>query len=225
VRLQQREQVVGGERPAPDEALVEQAGQRVHVGPQVPDVAEHALGGHVGRAADGQARPAERRAAEHRGHPEVHEVDETAVDRLLVEPADQQRVGRLDVAVHQSLGVRGVQRVGDLGHHVDHPLHPELGAAQHRGQVGALDQSHVDVELAVDLAVVVDRDDVRFAQHRGQRGLPLEPLAVLRVGDQVPGHPLHRDHPVAPGVERAEHLTHAAATDHGVQAVGPEELR
>ena len=93
---------------------------------------------------------------------------------------------------------------------------------QHLRQVGALDEAHVDVEQAVDLAVVVDRDDVRFAQLGRQRGLPLEPRAELAVLRHLPREPLEGDDAVAALVPRTEHLAHSAAADQALEPVVTE---
>ena len=113
------------------------------------------------------------------------EVDE--VDEVLAAVVDaDQHVGRLDVAVHEALGVRRVQRAGHLAHDPDSARRRQRALPrEHLGEVGAVDQPHVDVELAVDLAVVVDRDDVRLGQPRGDLGLAAEPRLELRVGREV----------------------------------------
>ena len=62
---------------------------------------------------------------------------------------------------------------------------------QHRGQIPAGDQAHVDEQPALDLTEVVDRDDVRLGQLRHQRGLLTEPgLELLVVGQVHPGNRL-----------------------------------
>src|SRR6185437_13055429 len=76
-----------------------------------------------------------------------------------------------------------------------------------------------------DLAVVVDRDDVRVGELRRQRRLALEPAAVLLVGGQLPQEALQRDEPLTARVVGAVDLAHATAPDQGVEPVGPEDLR
>jgi hypothetical protein len=46
-------------------------------------------------------------------------------------------------------------------------------------------QPHVDEELTVDLAEVVDRDDVWLGEPRGHLGLPPEPRLVGRITGEV----------------------------------------
>jgi hypothetical protein len=128
--------------------------------------------------------------------------------------------------VHQAVGVRGVQRPGGLADHrhgaggVHRPL---LG--QHRGDVAAGHQAHVEEQPAVDLAEAVDGHDVRLVQPGGQVRLAAEALAVARVGGEVLGEDLERDHAVVLGVERAIDLAHAAATQQGLDPIGAELLQ
>ena len=89
-------------------------------------------------------------------------------------------------------------------------------------QVAALDQPHVDVEAAVDFAVVMDRDDVRAVQSCRGVGFAAEsPLKVL-VLRQIRGQHLDGDDAVGVGVMGAPHLAHAAAAQQLDQAVTPE---
>ena len=62
-------------------------------------------------------------------------------------------------------------------------------------QVGAVDEAHGDVELAVDLPRLVDRDHVRVVDRGGEHRLALEALAELAVAREVVGDQLQRDGP------------------------------
>ena len=138
----------------PDEALHEHAGQRVDVDALVPVVAGEPLGRHVARAAHAERGAADGGPVERAGDAEVGEVGDPALGLLR---ADEQHVGRLHVAVHERLGVRGVERVGHLGDHVHRARRRERAALDEVREVAAVDEAHVDEELAVDVAVVVDR--------------------------------------------------------------------
>ena len=90
------------ERRSPGEALVKHAGQRVDVG-LGPDTAfGKPFGRHVGTRPD--QRSARRDAGIAAG------VSDAEVDKVGEVIGSEQHVLRLDVAVHQPLGVRGVQR-------------------------------------------------------------------------------------------------------------------
>ena len=222
VRVHHRRQALRLERPVPEQALHEHAGQGVDVDALVPVVAGEPLGGHVARAAHAERRAADGGAVERAGDAEVGEVRDPALGLL---GPDEQHVGRLHVAVHERLGVRGVERVGHLGDHVHGARGGQRAALDEVGEVAAVDEAHVDEELAVDLAVVVDRDDVRVGELRRQRRLALEPAAVLLVGGQLPQEALQRDEPLTARVVGAVDLAHATAPDQGVEPVGPEDLR
>ena len=84
------------------------------------------------------------------------------------------------------------------------------------------DEGHLDVEPTVDVAVVVDRDDVRGVQARGQRGLSTEPVGVLGVGAQPGAQDLERDLAVLAGVDRAPDLSHPAPAEQCSEPVGAE---
>ena len=196
----------------------------VDVGTVVPLVPDHPLRRHVARCADGQARPAQRGSAERARDAEVHQVGEAPFGRAPG-GADEQHIGRLHVAVDEAFGVGGVERVRDLRHDVDGPRRREQTDADHGGEVDAMNEPHVDEKLAVDLAEVVDGDDVRFAQLGRQRRLAAEAHPVLGVGGELPGQAFERHDPVAPGVEGPKDLPHATAADELLQAVRAEELR
>ncbi len=79
-------------------------------------------------------------------------------------------------------GVRGVQCRRDLTDDRDRPFRRHgTAAAEHGAQVGSVDQPHVDVEVAVDLAVIMDRHDVRLLQPTRGSGFTLQPFPENRV--------------------------------------------
>ena len=118
----------------------------------------------------------------------VRDAEVDHVDELAGRDED---VARLDVAVHDAVGVGGIQRLGDLGDQVDGPVGRQRTALlDQRAEVGPVDQAHVDEQPAVDLAVVVDRDDVRLPQPRDGVGLTLEPALVLGSSESAVGSSL-----------------------------------
>ena len=146
------------------EALVEHAAERIHVGAPVELLPEICSGARRSRSSRGTARPAVEPPLPGRSlrEPEVREVGALGVDH---------DVGRLHVPVHEA--ARRAPRRGPMP-----PVARTQSASEARGmprraeqrrQVGALDQLHGDVELAVRLARVVDRDDARVAQGAASR--------------------------------------------------------
>ena len=79
----------------------------------------------------------------------------------------------------------GVERAGDLAADVDRAVGTQAAVApQDRGQVLALDELHGEVEHPVDLAGVVDGDDVRVLERGRDPRLAREALAeALRLGE------------------------------------------
>ena len=127
------------------------------------------------------------------GNAEIQKVSEII--------AGDQDVLRLHVAVRDAAGVRGVQRGSDLTHDGHRTWRTHRPAPfQDGGQVGAVDQAHVQIELPVDLAVIVNGHDVRLGQPAGCTGLALHPGTEQRVVRKVRRYQLERHHPALAGV-------------------------
>ena len=127
--------------------------------------------------------------------------------------------------MHQAVGVGGVEGARELRDHVDGPFWRQRAVPPEEvAQVVALDETHVEVEPAVDGAEVVDRDDVRLVQLRDQRRLAAEPRLERRVVGEVRDEALERDETVTHRVVRAEDLAHPATPEPLQQLVGPEGL-
>ena len=140
------------------QALVEEAGERVLVGASVDVLPLDLFGRDVrGRSERDAGVEARRLLRESPGEPEVREID--------MAPAVEQDIRRLDVAVYETLPMRGVECVSDLRADRDRPARVQLllVSEQHL-QIAAVCQTHDEVELPVDLAGVVDRDDVRMLE-------------------------------------------------------------
>ena len=103
---------------------------------------------------------------------------EVGDDRLLV--VRDQNVGRLQIAVDDADFVRRLQAGDDLTRQRDRPFDRQLplGRQQAR-EVGAVHERHRDVFDAVDLAEVVDANDVGVRDLSGQHQLALEPPLQL----------------------------------------------
>ena len=92
----------------------------------------------------------------------------------------EQDVRGLDVAVHEAVGVRGIQRAADLRDDVRRPLGIQAALCAHeRPQVGPVDVAHDDEQHALALARVVDGDHVRVLDRRGRLGLGDEARAEV----------------------------------------------
>ena len=76
-----------------------------------------------------------------------------------------------------------------------------------------LDELHGDPGVAVVLADLVDRDDVRVVEGRGGARLVLEALEVLAALREPLGEQLDGDLAPEPGVAGAKDATHAAGAE------------
>ncbi len=131
-----------------------------------------------------------------------------------VGPPAEQHVGRLHVTVHQAAGVRRVQRGGDLADDAEGPGRGQrAGRMQQAVHVLAGHVAHRDVQHAVGLARIEDRDDVGVFDGRGGPGLPDEPLPERLVLGVVRGQYLERDPAAKPDVPGPVDHRHAAPAD------------
>ncbi len=94
------------------------------------------------------------------GEPEVGQIG-------VVADADQHVLG-LDVAMGESLRVRGVERLGHLRQQAQRPPVVELAPQDQILERGALDHAHRQEQPVVGLAGLVDRHDVGVVERRLQ---------------------------------------------------------
>ena len=185
----------------------------------------------VGAAVDPPALDLLRRRVVHRAHvlprrreltPACGRLGDAEVAQVHGPAAGtgDQDVAGLDVAVHQTRGVHGVEGVGHRFQQGAQRLDVEPTVAlEHRAEVFAVDEAHRQVEHAVRVARVVDRDDVRVLQAGRDGGLPLEAVAVLAVGGERRGEHLQGDRAAQLQVAGAVDDAHAAFADERVDAV------
>ena len=199
--------------------LVQDAAQRVDVRATVDGVGLDLLGSDVVGRPHPEARPGQAsRRPRTLGQPEVGQVRV----RLRGLVGDQD-VGRLDVAVHESARVRGVERARDLGQDDAGRLEGQGTAIDHAAQVRPRHEAHGEVEHALLLAAAMDRHDVRVLE--GGRQARLGPEARRRV---VVLHPLGRDQlqrhgPIQIDVHRLVDDAHAPAIEQSVDPVAGED--
>ena len=212
------------ERHPTRQALVEQTTERIDVGPRVEPLAADLLRRHVVDRSQWTLGWRQRRV-EALAEPEVPQPD-VRRGRGGAAAIDQHVAG-LDISVDQADRVCGVERAGELLDDPDRDWggEPALGADQ-RLQVAAGDVAHRDVVDAVDLARVVDREDVRMVEARGERRLLHKAFADRVVGGQIGGQYLQRDIAREADLGRVIDSSGPAAPDRGMQPVtGPLHRR
>jgi len=201
------------------ERRVQDAAQRVDVRARVDPARLQLLGRRVVDGAQpapdlGQLRVGRLQACE-------AEVGQVHVLAATVE----QHVGRLDVAVHETAAVRGVQRGGHLPDHRGGTGGVERAAVtQQAVQVGALHVTHDEVQPTVLLAGAVHRDHVGMVDRGGHPPLALEALAELRVGRAVGDDQLERDRPPEAQLRGPVHHAHPAAAGDALDAAAGEHV-
>ena len=115
--------------------------------------------------------------------------------------------------------VGGVQGGCDLRGDRDRLLLGQRPLREQLFELGAVDEAHRDVQLAGDLAGVVDGDDVRVVDRGGQPRLAQEALAEALVLGELGGEDLQRHRPLECEVVGAVDDAHPAAADQRFQPV------
>ena len=163
-------------------------------------IAGDLLGRHVARRSDALADPRDP-AARRDGQRGVDVTVRGAVEGLgdaevgdARAAATQQDILRLHVAVHDTLGVRVVERAGDVAQdrHGLGERHAVGCVAQPVAHRGALDERHDVVGHAVRDTGGEHGDDVRVLEPRGELDLASEPLGA-QVGAEARGERLDDD--------------------------------
>ena len=207
-----------GEGRLAGEEREEEAAEGVEVGPTVDPAAEGLLRGEVLGGAHHGVGGGERLAT--RGLPQLGDAE---VEDPEAPVGGLDDVRRLDVAVHETAGVGGLQRGRDLPGDVDDLAHRQRALPQPLGEARTGQQLHHEVGgVALD-AGVVHGHDVRVAQRGGDPGLALEPGRTGLVRHPVQVDRLDRHLAPEHGVGRAPHLAHATAADRRVEDVPARE--
>ena len=219
VAVHHRHVVVAPEWRQTREALVEHAAEGVDVGAAVGLVALDLLGRDVLQRAHELPGLGELLAGRRvLGQPEVGQV--AVLHGFRPAARRHEDVGGLDVAMHQPALVRGVERAGHLADHRHGTERLEAAVlGDHRAQVGSLDVAHRDEQQAVDLARLVERDDVRVVDGGREARLAVETGAERLVLHELGSEHLQRDLAPEAQVLGPVHDTHAAAADDGLDAV------
>ena len=212
---------VAVERPLAGEQLVQHDAGRKQVGARVDLLALDLLGRHVFERADHRALGA-------RGVARVLDPRHAEVGQLDAPIGFYQQIGRLDVAVHDVLPVRVVQRRQQVAHDAQRLLQRvALALVQVVLEVVALDELHHQ-ESAVAVAVgVVNTHDMRVLQARRRARLGAKTYFVF--GRRFFRQVLHLDGldrhaAVQVGVVPLVHQPHGAFAQHADQIVSTKFL-
>ena len=207
------------ERRLAGQALEEHAAERVHVGATVDLTPLDQLGCDVLGGTEDMTGRGERGLPRHElADAEVRKVGTLATAGVR---RGQEHVARLDVTMHETSRVGGVQRVSDLGEHGDRAVRSQGPFARNRPtKIGPVDVAHRDVQHPVRVAGVMDGNDARMLDRRRLPRLAQEPSPVLTVLRELGREQLERDVPVEPRIERPVDDAHPAGTDDLLDPVG-----
>ena len=139
---------------------------------------------------------------------------QSEIENLGVPALGDENVGGLDVAMNDALGVRGVERVGNLnGQSEQHVRSPADRPAMRCFRVTPSRNSMAMKRLPVVLANLVDGADVGVIQGGGGTRFAAEAFQRLRVLRDLVGEKLERDKAAELGVLGLVNHTHAAAAE------------
>ena len=204
----------GKRRPA-RQALIQQATERVDIGPAVHLLAADLLRSHiVDRAQRASLGGQPVSISEPAGEAEVGQI------HVLVRV--EQHVRGLDVSVHQPAFMRGVERVRDLRADRDRPLGTGRVLAQELPEISPFDVAHGDEQLPRHLARVIDRNDVRVIDRGSEARLGQEALAKTDLSGELRREDLERDRAIQRQVVRPIHNPHAATTKQRLDPIAGE---
>ena len=186
-RRQDRDVCLARERADAACELVENDAQREQIRPLVHVQAfgllrRHVVGGPEQHTVLGRRHGVVRGPAEELRQPEV--------DHLHVAVGPHHHVFRLDVAMHDAARVCDRQRRGHLNRDADRLAHRNGAAVQPLPERVALDQFADDERPTVDVAEVVNHQDVRMVERRGGTRLGAEPSQAVSVAGDSPGSSL-----------------------------------
>jgi hypothetical protein len=195
---------IGVERHAPGHHLIEYYPGGIQIGARVDRLSKRLLWRHIGRCADDQAR--HRQAL-----PIVHKLGDAEIGQHRPVRRRHQHVGGFDVAMDHTTRMGIIQRSQQA------PYQPQRLSRRHGrpkpvAECGApFDIVRREVEQAILLAIVIDRQNVMVLQLGDRAGLTLETRLELRIGVIV--HDLDGDKAIQRGLVGFVDRGHAAATD------------
>jgi hypothetical protein len=151
------------------------------------------------------------------------EVGEVGVVRAVGPRADiEQHVGRLDVAMHETAGMCDIQGARHLRQDPRGLRRIQAPTPEALLQVAALHVAHRDEEVLLGRTRLVDRDDVRVVDGRGELGLAQEAVAERLVLRKRRSEQLECDLPLQSQVLGEIDDAHAAQPEQGFDPVAGE---
>ena len=199
--------------------LVEDATERIDVGPRVGVRAGYLLGRHV---VDGSDEMSLGRQAG--GGVELLRKPEVGQVRVLLAVAHRdQDVRGLDISMYEAAAMCSIERGCELLEQLNGALRFDRSVLhQDLAEVRACDVVHHEEQQPLVLARVVDPHDVGVVQGRGRSHFASEALAELLIVGQCRVQHLQRVDPVERDVCHAINQAHSSAADQFVDSIAPD---
>ena len=143
-----------------------------------------------------------------------HRLRQAEVEHLDSAVGPQLDVRGLQVAVDDSLLVRGFERLGDLTADGDRLVQRDRALRDAVGERGAFDELEDERGAAVALFHTIDGCDVRMVQRGKQLRFAREPREAIVIGGHRGGQQLERDITLQPRIASAVDLAHPPAAEH-----------
>jgi hypothetical protein len=124
-----------------------------------------------------------------------------------------EQVLRLDVAMHDAVIVRALQRVAHRRHDAQRLLRREALGLQKLAQIHAIHELHEQVIKAACLSEVIHADDVRMIQRRERLRLLFKPRRELRIVRPLRGEQFERHEAVQRLLPCLVNHAHAATAE------------
>ena len=152
----------------------------------------------------------------------LRELGEAEVEDLHAIIVDDEDVLRLEIAMNDSLLMRGRESARKLRRIFDGQSRREAAFIQFVAQRHAVDELHDDVRTAVVSADVENRDEIRMIERSGGARLDLESLQTIGIRRQRRRQHLHGDVAADARVARAKHLSHSARREPRGKLIRPK---
>ena len=134
----------------------------------------------------------------------------------------EKHVGGLHITMHETARMRFIEGACDLCEDADRVRRVQTTALQALVQVTPLDVAHGYEEEIVSRPRLVDRDDVRMVDRRGQLRLAQEAVTKRFVSGQAGGQQLQRDLPLEPQILGQVDDAHAAEAQQRLDPIAGE---
>ncbi len=220
--IEDQRRSVPAKREGSGRHLIQHRAKRKQIAARIEFLAFGLLGRHVshgphGRSGTGQVvfahggRLREHSRRVHAAAADRSDLGQSEVQHLGMTALGDENVGGLDVAVNDALGMRGVERIGNLDREREQRVHLQRTPGDHVLQSHAVQIFHGDERLAILLADVVNGADVGMVQRRSRLRLALKAAECLGILGHFIGQKLECDKTMQPRVFRFVNHTHPAA--------------